>query len=304
MINKHDLASRSRLRSALAWNAYEADKIRLAGTDLTNADVLIGSRQGLFIASKSGAQLLGHGRFFGVTEYDNTIYIFESCDTPSRSTRLGRILALKRKGNEIVDARVVTKGLDNGCHQVAVIDSHICVVDTHNQGINRFTMTGDYIDTMHPLPPLLPGDKTPSYVHMNGITAVDDRIYVMAHNGTITPRKASEVIVLDKDWKFIKRYFIDGHGCHNTVALPGGRLLHCGSEAGELISSDGLKCKISESMTRGLAFNRKSIIVGASLFAERAQREDITGSIIYLDHSYNIQAEVVLSAAPNDLICL
>jgi hypothetical protein len=76
------------------------------------------------------------------------------------------------------------------------------------------------------------------------------------------------------------------------------------SLAGEIINSVGLRQKVTERMTRGLAITQESVIVGASDFGARHVRDRLAGSLLYLDRQLTIQAEVQLPAAPTDIVLL
>ncbi len=297
--------SYSKLRRALARQAYYADHVRLVDTDISGADCLVASRHGVFAVSQSGARVILHGLFFGITIDRGHVYLFEACDDTRKSNWMGRVIRLRRDGDRLCEPEVLCKGLDNGCHQIALIDDELIVVDTYRQLLQRFTREGAHIATFDPIPPYTSeGRYAPTQVHMNSIRQVCDSVLLMLHNGNTVPSAPSEVLVVDRQWAVVDRYKIDGYGCHDIVALEDGTLLFCGSEDGELIGSNGLKIKVSEDMTRGLAFNATTVMIGTSRFAQREARDMVDGSVIYLDRSYRRLCEVPLHGAPTCIVSL
>jgi hypothetical protein len=293
------------LRRALSRQSYHGNFIRIEDDNLAGLDCLVATRRGLFGVHQSGYRAIAYGRFFGITEHGGHVYLFEACDITHKPSYMGRIVRMSRVGNHLCDPVVLTTGLDNGCHQIAVIDSHLHVVDTYRQAIHRLKLDGDFVESLLPLPvPAKGARQMPPYVHMNSITPIGDRIYLLLHNGTNQPPRKSEVAVFDKQWQMLDRYTIDGNGCHDIVPLEDGTILSCASDEGELIGSNGLKIKLGEELTRGLAFNAQTIMVGTSVLAEREERDNALGSVIFLDRQYRQFAKVELPGAPMCILSL
>lgn len=298
------LPSERSIRAALAGQAYVADQVRLCDRDLRGFECLVASRQGLFAVSRGRAKQVAYGFFFGLREHEGSLFVFESCGVPATPSRKGRILRLTLDGGVITDWQVIARGLDNQCHQLAVIDAHICVVDTANQAILRFTLDGTPVDVVRPFPPAERGDAGGSYLHLNSIARVRGETAMMLHNGTAVPRRRSEVAWLDDDWRVIRRAPLAGYGCHDIVEDGQGVLWHCGSLDGEVLNSAGLAVRVTDRMTRGLAVGPRGLIVGTSMFGARADRADLAGSVIFLDTELRKLDEVELAAAPTDLLIL
>lgn len=292
------------IRAALAGQAYATDQVRLRDTDLTGFDCLVASRQGLFAVNRTGMKQVAYGFFFGLRMHEGSLFVFESCGVPATRSGTGRLLRLTLDAGSIVDARVIAKGLDNQCHQLAAIGGHLCVVDTANQAILRFTYDGFPVDGQRPFPPAAPGATDGSYLHLNSIARVRGGTVVMLHNGTAVPRRPSELAWLDDDWRLVGREPLAGYGCHDIVEDGQGVLWHCGSLDGEILNSAGLAVRVSDRMTRGLAYGRQGLIVGTSAFGERHVRADLPGSVMFLDAELNRLDEIELPAAPTDLIAL
>lgn len=270
--------------------------------DVTGCDVLIATKKGLFAGSREGVKPLLWGLFFGLTRHDGHVYLFETCDNPAGPSHMGRILRFRIAQGELTDETIFAEGLSNGCHQLAVIDDLLCVVDTPAQTIVRLRLDGTPVDIKRPVPfePACGGDGIPR--HMNSIAEVGERIALVLHNGEAN--EASEVVWVDRDWRVIERQRLAGYHCHDTLALPDGTIWHCGSRDGEVISSRGHRIKLTDRMTRGLVAAPHGFVVGTSLFGSRAVRDGLAGSILYLDPDFNRLAETPCPGAPTDLLLL
>lgn len=298
------LPSDKAIRAALARQAYDAGKVRICDHDLRGYDCLVASRQGLFAVNPRGAKRIAYGHFFGVSRFAGALLVFEACDRTSERSHKGRLVRLELSEGRIEHTQVIAKGLDNQCHQLAVIEERICVVDTANQSILRFAIDGSPIDVRQPFAAAPREDTSGLYLHLNAIAAVRGRVVLMLHNGTAIPRRPSELAWLDQDWKVERREALPGFCCHDIVEDHEGTLWHCGSRAGEIFNSAGLRRQVSSQMTRGFAITREGPIVGTSMFGPRQLRPDLVGSVLFLDWRLNERAEVELPAAPTDLVAL
>ena len=290
---------------ALARAAYLHDRVRIANGDVSGFECLVASRQGLFAAASDGRTgRVAWGSFFGIRHHGSRIYIFEACDRPSNQSERGRIISFSLHNGQIDDPRVLVRGLDNNCHQIAIFDGCICVVDTANQRILRFTLEGEPIDSKSVLEPVGRGTADENYRHINAIARVGGRVAVMLHNGGENRERPSELAWLDEDWNIVERQILPGQGCHDIVADDDGRIWHCGSRAGEIINSDGLCVKVSPMFTRGLALSPRGFVVGYSQFGIRIDRERLAGGILFLNDSFTVRADVPLEGAPTDIVLL
>jgi hypothetical protein len=265
-------------------------------------DCLIATRLGLFAGRRDGVKQVLWGFFFGVTRHDGAIYLFESCDLPAGSSDMGRILRFHLREGRLTDFAILAEGLHNQCHQIAVIDGRLCVVDTARQSIVRLRLDGTPFDIRQPIAEGL--RPSGGYRHINSIASVGERVALMLHNGSMVPEETSELAWLDRDFNLISRQPLPGRHCHDILPMPDGTIWHCGSFAGELINASGARIKISERMTRGLIAVPGGFIVGTSLFGPRSERDILSGSIIYLDPSFRRLVEVGCPGAPTDLLAL
>jgi hypothetical protein len=296
--------SERNLRRELARAAYRRREVRVADPAVTGHDCLIATRLGLFAGRRDGVKQVLWGFFFGVTRHEEAIYLFEACDHPAGSSDMGRILRFHLREGRLCDFAILAEGLHNQCHQIAVIDELLCVVDTSRQSIVRLRLDGSPFDIRQPIEVGPRPGGGGAYRHINSIAAVGERVALMLHNGPVLPEEPSEVAWLDRDWNLISRQPLPGRHCHDILPLPDGAIWHCGSLAGEIINASGARIKISDRMTRGLIAVPGGFIVGASLFGPRSDRDILSGSIIYLDHSFRRLAEADCPGAPTDLLSL
>lgn len=301
------------MAEALARLAYAEDKVRVANLDISECIALVCCGFGVYgITPEGEPRRILYGRFHGIQHQDDHILIFEVCDRPRNRARHGRILRLKLFNDRLGEPEIVVRGLDNQAHQLAMFDGMIHLVDTANQLIERFTPDGEPIDAIAPFP-FVHGDLAAGdYHHINSIARMDNgnsgRIGVMLHNGKLKTAEGlprpSEVAWFTPDWTLIERQSLPGHGCHDIIADERGVIWHCGSMAGELINSLGEHHRVTDLMTRGLAFTANRVIVGASVFGERSKRDYFNGKLYLLDRDLRLERELDLPSAPMDLIAL
>lgn len=291
---------RRELELAVAAQAYDSGRVRMAAHDFDGFEYIVASRRGLFAVAPHGFRHIAYGLFFGITVNGNDIFLFEACDRPRLRTRKGRIVRLTREGSRIVDSAVIATGLDNDCHQIDIIDGMLTVLDTANQAVLRFALDGTPHEAIRPLPSVVQNDWAGGYAHINAIIADDDVIRLMLHNGG-PERRRSEIATFDRDWRLIERGEVPGFGCHNLAILEDGTVMTCGSMDGELIDTAGNRTIVSEAMTRGLSVDADSIVVGESPFAEREVRDEMKGAVLFLDRGFGQRAVVPIPGPPTEI---
>ena len=290
------------IRQALAQKAYRDDAVRLIDPDVTGWRWLVASHNGLFAVAPGKWKRLLHGWLFGICRDGGELYLFENCGRHDRSSNQGRIVRLEIEDGKLVRPKVLIKGLDGNCHQVRVIDGLICVVDTANQAILRFTREGQPVDVKRPFPPAPADDRSGAYLHLNSIARVGGRLALMLHNGKALPEKCSELAWLDDAWQITGRVPLGGHKCHDIVADARGAIWHSASMSGEIIASDGRRVAISSDlMTRGMAFSGDLLAVGLSIFSDRHLRDGQRGSLAVLDRELAVQEILDLPGSPTDI---
>ena len=294
-----DLQS-TEIKLALAAAAYRSDTVRLVDMSLDGITHLLASRQGLYAVHETGCRLLAHGLFFGLTLRGDDLFLFEACDLPRSPTHQGRIVRLCMRDHRIIDAQVVCKGLDNGCHQIDFLDGRLVVLDTYHQQVLRFAEGESSYQALHPLPVCATAGD-PEYRHVNSLLAVGERILLLLHNGALRTGRPSEIAVFDRSWQELERWQLDGSGCHGLALLENGAVLTCGSMEGNLISTAGLRLHVSPHLTRGLAVGADSVVVGASELVEREGRLRNAGTVTFMDRAYNVRAVLDVPGAPTEI---
>lgn len=300
-----EIEARRAIRTAMARLNYDNDVVRLAEPDVSRYDWLVATHRDVYAVNLQGAQCVIYGWFFGICRMDEYLFLFENCAMRNRSVALGRIIRLTIKDGRISDPAVMVKGLDANCHQIAVIDGLLCVVDTANQSILRFTLDGALVDIQTPFPIAPATDRSGVYLHINSVAQVGDRIAVMVHNGKALPQRRSELAWLDMNWRLSERSPLDGHCCHDIVRDENGAVWHSASSTGEIMSSDGRRVKIDDDrMTRGLALTAEAMIVGISSFGPRQNRDALPGAVVIMDRAFNRLAEIELRGPPADIVAI
>ena len=298
-----DLES-TRVKIALAYAAYEMAALRIVERDLRGYTHLVASRQGLYAVDERRCVLVAHGFFFGITRRDDELFVFECCDLPRMVTRRGRIARLTLHDGLIEETCILAQGLDNGCHQIDFIDGRLHVLDTYNQALLRFAPGEQTFERLHPMPGR-PADGwqklDPAYHHVNSLLAVGDRRLLLLHNGAQHTRRHSRIALFDAAWRPLAQWKLNGLGCHGLALLEDGTVLTCGSMEGTLVSQNGLSIPVSDSMTRGLAVDAESIVVGSSQLAEREGRLRNSGTVTFMDRAYKIRTVLDVPGAPTEI---
>lgn len=290
------------LTLALARADYANGVIRLAARDMSGFTHIVATRSGLYVVKRDASRLIAHGMFYGVTVQDDSMYVFQACRLPRTDSTFGRILRFTIDKHRIVAAEVFADGLNTSCHQLDIVHGKLCVLETALQVVTRFALDTRERDTIGLITP--PGTVSPAdagYLHVNSMIELGDHILLMLHNGMPDITRPSEVAVLDRAWHVVSRHRVSGSGCHNLLVTPEGRLLMCGSAAGELIDDRGARYPVSSDMTRGLSLGEGELVIGAS---ERVARKDRTlsrGSVFFLDAQYRIEAELELPGGPCEI---
>ncbi|THD35893.1 MAG: hypothetical protein E7773_08055 [Sphingomonas sp.] len=299
-------ASNSEIRAALARLAYEHDEVRIVDPDLTGWEWLVTTHRGVFAVAADRVKLVLRGWFFGICRHRDRLYAFENCGHREPGSNTGRLIRLDIIGGELTAPRVLATGLHNNGHQVSVIDGLLCLVDTGNQAIRRYTLDGELVDVKHPFPVAPLTDETGAYLHINTVAQVGDRIGLLLHNGKARPVKNSEIAWLDENWSVVERVFLPGHSCHDIVEDEQGRLWHSLSRDGDILRSDGMRIHVTDDkMTRGIALRPGVMAVGMSTFGPRHLRGTLNGDIVIFDRrDFRRLHEIEMPAAPADIIAI
>lgn len=305
MTETFELDTRRAIRMAMALSSYENDTVRQVDTDIADYNWLVATHRGLYAVNRGGGKRILYGWFFGICRDGPDVYLFENCAMRDRTRALGRIIKITIASGTLSEPVVLVKGLAANCHQIEIIDGLLCIVDTANQAILRYKLSGIFVDIKTPFPVAPVTDLSGVYLHINSIAKIGDRIALMLHNGSALPEKCSELAWLDDGWQLCERGPLDGHNCHDIVEDETGIIWHSASNTGELMASDGRRVKItSNRMTRGLAISADAMIVGISSFGPRQNRDALPGAVVILDHALNRLAEFELDGPPADIVAI
>lgn len=286
---------------ALAREAYADRRVRLADASIDGFSHLVASRNGLFVANRSEIKLICHGLFFGLVARPDCLFVFECCDLPRSPTRLGRILKFTRTETEITGVSILAEGLENGCHQMDIVDGRLLLLDTYQQRILAFPLTGGVPQEIRPVPAARANDWDNGYRHFNSITQVGAHLLLMFHNGTGATGKDSEIGVFDLSWQQQQVWSLPDGGCHDIALLDDGTLLCCGSMGGQLIASDGRAVPVGSMMTRGLSVGADGIVVGSSRWAPREDRTLAKGRVTFMTPDFQVVSEMEIGGGPTDI---
>lgn len=278
-------AEEYRIRMALAASAHDANVIRLKQRNLLGYDHIVASRAGLFAVRPGESQLVAYGQFYGIAIDENAIYAFEACGQPRIRSNRGRIICLRHRDGRIDSEDVIASKLDNGCHQMDLIDGQLYLTDTYNQRLLIIALDGTLVDTIYPLG-RLEREAPNDYAHINSLLAVGDSFCLLKHNNSLKSGLNSEIAVFNRQWQPMETIALEGQGCHNLALLEDGNLVSCGSMAGEIIGPGLSPIKICDRMTRGLSVSEDQVVVGGSAMLSRDMRDQASGEVYFLNRDF------------------
>jgi hypothetical protein len=295
-----------RLRLANWRDRVEAitDRISVVSRDLSGYTHVVGTRQGLYVANAASCKRVVRGSFFGITVKDGDIYCFQTLGESGReSDQNGRVVKLTIKNNRIEGAEVVVKGLDSGCHQIDFIGDDLFVVDCYNGRILEIRSGLKEAPKNHYPLGEMSRDAAWFQCHMNSVVGCPDgTIWVLLHNGG---GNCSEILVLDREFRIIRRFYVDAAAAHNIVFTnDASEYLIADSHGGRIISARGVAVDggLSMSMVRGISLNNDTCVIGDSAYATRYLRRYAPGHLYFFDrNSWTLQSTVVMPGAPTDI---
>lgn len=243
------------------------------------APALIATGTGLYQMSHQNVAQLLHGCFFGITRYQDNWLVFQ------KTGEWGRILKFNLTGDRLQNLEVLIDDLAGTIHQMDVIDQRLFVIDPRSNRILIFDLRGRLQDEMYPVGKLSEGKTSPNYAHLNSVYAHGDNIFVVAHNYTQKSGRPSELLIFDRRClQLVERIENIGACAHNTIVLNGARL-SCDSLSGRLRYGERVLLETGY-FTRGLAMNDHHLLMGGSMYGERAQRIGKDGFIYVLKRSF------------------
>jgi hypothetical protein len=286
----------------LDYYEYTTNSVTITDRGFDGYTHLVASRQGIFAVCATSYKQLVRGRFFGLTLKDGDIYCFQTClDDPTRQdTHKGRLVRLRTKDNRILDAEVLVRGLDDGCHQIDFIGENLLVVDCCNGSILKLAPNSRSCETYYPLGPISRQTAMDDY-HMNSVAGhPDGSVWVLLHNYNKRP---SEIAVLNANFELVRRFEIKAGSAHNIVFTNDHlEFLVADSYGGRILSGRGPVVEGLTMMPRGLSLDETTCVFGESYFETRLFRKYVPGRIHFADRSsWKVGASLELPAAPTDI---
>lgn len=251
------------------------------------ADFLIGTLSGLMYFYRGKLYRLFSGRVYGITTHDGRWYVYRNQELAfgkGWGPEKGQILSFRLEGLEVKHLRAEASLLDPEIHQLDVFQNRLYATDTANNCLIVYEITAKGLRKPrfhYPNGPLPADGLKSNYVHLNSVFHDGDHLYLVYHNQTYKTGRMSEVVQLDQDFRVKKRWETQGKSAHNIYVDPYGYLI-CNSQDGELYYNDHLLVRVPY-YTRGLALNNDRVLLGASEFANKAQRAGKDGHILALD---------------------
>jgi len=272
--------------------------------DLRGYTHVIASRPGLFVANATSYKQVLRGRFFGITVKDGDIYCFQAMGEHGDDIDAnGRIIRLCVKNDRIEKAEIVVTGIDSACHQIDFVGDDLLVVDCYNGRILQVRPGSKESPKAHyPLGEVSRATAREQY-HMNSIAGhPDGTIWVLLHNGG---RKCSEIVVLDKQFKPVRRIYVDAGAAHNIVFTNDElEYLVADSLGGRIISAHGTAIDGGTSMlmVRGISLDDEVCVIGDSAFSTRPLRRYVPGRVHFVDRrTWSVKNTIALPGAPTDI---
>jgi hypothetical protein len=241
---------------------------------------------GIVVWSDGRPRMISPGRHFGLTLRDERLYAFQI------TGRHGRIISFPLGIGRIPEPgagwRMVTHlyGLNRWIHQIDFVDDELILTDTLRNRLLCYPAiertVGRHCSTRHRTIQLTPDDRkgrlSPHYRHFNSIYRNGDTIFVVAHNHWAGTGRKSDVWLLDGEFRLREVVPAGGSCCHNVVIHERGMLV-CRSVE-QTVALDGVDLLTTEGFGRGLAYDGRHLLVGASMFAEEyADRDHDNGFI-------------------------
>jgi len=264
---------------------YYIPIVRVVNKSIGNLDLgldgnfLVGTKRGLYQIRQGKLNLIVKGHFYGISHENGNIYAFE------RMVKRGRIIRLRTDSNlKITCANVFLRDLSSGCHQIDVYNGTLYICDTYNNRIleidpSKRKTKGIY----YPLDKLSDGRSSTNYGHLNSIYFQGNEVVALCHNETQKTGRASQILILEKDFSVRERIDTNSGSAHNVIPWHGA-FLHCDSMNGYLKLGDKIVFDAG-CFTRGLSVTKHHILLGGGEYSKRKAREYGKGYLFVLDKS-------------------
>jgi len=257
------------------WVRYRTGRVALVNRDLGGLPYLVATPRGLLAAGPDGYRWLARGHYYGISFSGDAIDCFE------KLAGRGRVVRLRRRGDRIVEARVVLKDLSPGCHQIDWAGGFLYVTDTYNNRVLKFDPGFRLVEGYYPLGPCERGRASDNYAHINSVLFHGGAPYLVCHNETAKTGRPSQVLRCDGAFRVAHTYDGCGASAHNIVFLPDGTGLVCDSGGARVLDLEGRTRAKVDLFARGLSADPSGIVVGGSELAEREARASVGGRLYF-----------------------
>lgn len=260
-----------------------SDLVPCHQTRSLRATFLIATSSGLLLYERGDLHRIIDGYFYGLTTYGRRWYGFHKHVTRYTQRPIGQIVSFELWGSRPREIALEALGLDPSVHQLDAWDDHLYVADTANNRIIRYAIDENRLRHRHDFYPsgeLANGEASHNYVHLNSLFSRNGCTYAVYHNHTTKTGRKSQIAILDECLNARRIIDTDAGDAHNVAPHPHG-LLYCDSNAGTLVWGEAtLECGC---FTRGLAVSDQLVLVGGSDFADRDDRDQVTGYVFAFD---------------------
>lgn len=174
-------------------------------------------------------------------------------------------------------------GLPKSVHQIDYYKDVLYTVDTLNNRIITIDCHGKkkfYSQNKN-------SKKSQIDNHFNSIYITEKYVYLCAHNGTLVPKRYSEIYVLHRSSMKLHEVIQTKAGNAHNFIFKDEKILYCDSVGGHLVHGNKSVFNSSDYFIRGLAVTGNYVLAGGSGFARREERAATDGALFILDKSFN-----------------
>jgi len=248
---------------------------------------LIATTQYVLVLDKNHALRIihsGSGLYFGLARDENYIYIAcqkeVACNL--RMNAHGSILIFDKKSLTLTDELIANFPLRD-IHDIALFDDKLWIACSRDNLIAIYDFSTQCWSKWYPNSDVQDQDVN----HFNTITLIDNKIGIVAHNFG-----ASDLFFFDRISLKLNSVLHLGYQAHN-IFLVNDAIATCSSGQRLLINTKGWALRLG-SYPRGIAWNKKSILIGISEFTERGLRPTACGVLRIFNKKWRHVKDILL----------
>jgi hypothetical protein len=244
-------------------------------------DFIIGTSSGLWYLSGDTLHQLTYASSYGIAYYGDRWYANQNIGQFSRI--ISFVIDTESNRPALLNPSYFSLGLPKSVHQIDFYNEILFAVDTLNNRVITMDNRGKkryYSQNRDSI-------KAKVNNHFNSIFIKEGFIYLCAHNGTLKPKRYSEIFVLHRGSMKTHNVIQTSAGNAHNVLIKDEKLFYCDSMAGQLICEKEAVFKDPGYFMRGLAITDSYVLVGGSAFARREERASTDGVVFILDSHFN-----------------